>query len=90
MSRQINTRTKNLGRTNAISKTTWMNNFAKLVLYITDECSVTLANHFDACNKQAHRDLCNRDIIDSSFGGLHTILCMEPLLQYTPVGGGPL
>ena len=66
-----------------------MNNFAKLVLDTTDECSFTSANHFDACNKQAHRGLCNRDIIDSPFGGLHTILCMDPL-QHTYVGGGPI
>ncbi len=31
----------------------------------------------------------NRDIIDSPFGGLHKILCMDPL-QHTHVGGGPL
>ena len=66
-----------------------INNFARLVLDITDECSLTSADHFDACNKQAHRGLCNRDIIDSPFGGLHKILCMDPL-QHTPRGGGPL
>jgi hypothetical protein len=66
-----------------------MNSFAKLVLDITDECSLALADHFDVCNKQAHRCLCNRDIIDSPFGGLHTILCMDSL-QHTHVGGGPL
>ncbi len=66
-----------------------MNNFAKRVLDITDECLLTSADHFDACSKQTHRGLCNRDIIDSQFGGLHKILCMEPL-QHTPVGGGPL
>ena len=37
------------------------------------------SDHFDACNKQAHRGLCNRDIIDSPFGGLPKILCMDPL-----------
>ena len=67
-----------------------MNNFAKLaVLDIIDECSLTSADHFDACTKQAHRGLCNRDIIDSPFGVLHTILCMDRL-QHTLVGGGPL
>ena len=66
-----------------------MNNFAKLVFDITDEFSLISANHCDACTKQAHRGLCNRDIIDSPFGGLHEILCMDPL-QHTPVGGGPL
>ncbi len=66
-----------------------MNNVAKLVLDITPECSFTLADHFDACNKQAHQGLCTRDIIDSLFGGLHKIRYMDPL-QHTPVGGGPL
>jgi hypothetical protein len=89
MLHQINARANNSGRSNAISKTNLMNNFAKLVVDITDECSLTSANHFDACNKQARRGLCNRDIIDSPFGGLHKILCMDPL-QHTPVGGGPL
>ena len=89
MLHQINARANNSGRSNATSKTNLMNNFAKLVLDITDECSLTSADHFDACNKQAHRGLCNRDIIDSPFGGLHKILCMDPL-QHTPVGGGPL
>jgi hypothetical protein len=66
------------------------NNFAKLVLIdIIDECSLTSSDHFDTCNKQAHRDLCNRDIIDSPFGGVHKILFMDPL-QHTTVGGGPL
>lgn len=86
---QINARTNNSGRSNAISKQNLMNNFAKLVLDITDECSLTSADHFDACNKQAHRGLCSRDVIDSPFGGIHKILCMDPL-QHTPVGGGPL
>jgi hypothetical protein len=89
MLHQINARANNSGRSNAISKTNLMNNFAKLVLDITDECSLTSADHFDACSKQAHRGLCNRDIIDSPFGGLHKILCMDPF-QHTPVGGGPL
>ena len=71
------------------SKTNLMNNFAKLVLDITDECSLTSADHFDACNKQALRGLCNRDIIDSPFGGLHKILCRDPS-QHTPVGGVPV
>ena len=66
-----------------------MNNFAKRVLDITDECSLTSADHFDACIKQAHRGLCNRDISDSPFGGMHKILCMDPS-QHTHVGGGPL
>jgi len=82
-------RTNNSRRTNATSKTYLMNNIAKLVLDITDECSLTLAYHLDAFNKQAQWGLCNRDIIDSPFGGLHEILCMD-LLQHTPVGGGPL
>jgi hypothetical protein len=64
---QINARANNSGRSNAISKTNLMNNFAKLVLDITDKCSLTSTDHFDACSKQAHRGLCNRDIIDSSF-----------------------
>ncbi len=66
-----------------------MNNFAKLVLDIADECSLTSTDQFDACNKQAHRGLYNRDIIDSPFGRLHEIHCMDPI-QHTPVGGGPL
>jgi len=66
-----------------------MNNFAKLVLDITNECSLTSADYFDACNKQAYRGLCNRDIIDSLFDGLHKIHCMDPL-QHTHVGGGSL
>ena len=66
-----------------------MNNFAKLVLDITDECALISADHFDACNKQAHRGICTRDIIDSPFGRLHNILCIDPL-QHTHVGGGPL
>ena len=89
MLHQINARANNSGRSNAISKTNLMNMFAKLVLDITDECSLTSADHFDACNMQAHRGLCNRDIIDSPFSGLHKILCMDPL-QHTHVGGGPL
>ena len=40
-------------------------------------------------SKHTERGLCNRDIIDSPFGGLHTILCMDQL-QHTHVGGGPL
>ena len=28
------------------------NNFAKLVLDIDDECSLTLADHFDACDNK--------------------------------------
>jgi hypothetical protein len=89
MSHQINARANNSGRNNGIIKTNLMNNFAKLVLDISDECSLTSVDHFDACNKQAHRGLCNRDINDSLFGGLHKILCMDPL-QHTPVGGGTL
>ena len=89
MLHQINSRTNNSARSNAISKTNLMNNFSKLVLDINDESSLTSADHFDACNKQAHRGLCSRAIIDSPFGGLHKILCMDPL-QHTPVGGGPL
>jgi hypothetical protein len=38
MLHQINTRTHNSGRTNAISKTNLMNVFAKLTLDITNEC----------------------------------------------------
>ena len=56
---------------------------------ITGECSLTSAGHFEACSKQAQRGLCNRDVIDSPFGGLHTILCMDPL-QHTHVNGGSL
>jgi len=84
---------------NAISKTNLMNNFAKLAMLlnrvtdelicVTDECSLFSDDHFDACNKQAHRGICNRDITDSPFGGVHKIRCMDPL-QHTPVGGGPL
>jgi hypothetical protein len=87
MMHRINTRANNSGRSNAIGKTNLMNNFAKLVLDITDDCSLTSVDHFDACNKQAHQGLGNRDIIDSLFGGLHKILCMDPL-QHTHVGGG--
>ena len=65
----INSRASNSRRSNAISKMNLMNNFAKLVLDINDECSLTLADNFDACNKQAHRGLCNIDIIDSPLGG---------------------
>ena len=89
MLHQINARANNSGRSYANSKTNLMNNFAKLVLDITDECSLTSADHFDACSKQAHQGLCTRDIFDSPFGGLHKILCMDPL-QHTPVSGGPL
>ena len=89
MLHQINNRSNNSRRTNTISKTNLINNFAKLVLDISDKCSLSSAGHFDACNKQAHRGLCNRDIIDLPIGGLHKILCMDPL-QHTPVGGGPL
>ena len=89
MLHQIITRPNNFGRTNATCKANLMNKFAKLVLDIIDECSLSLANHFDACNKQAHRGLCNRDIFDSPFDGLHKILCMDPL-QHTPMGGGAL
>ena len=89
MLHQINARANNSRRNNAISKMNLMNNFAKLVLNITHECSLTSADHFDACNKQAHRGPCNRDLIDSPFGGLHKIFCMNPL-QHTLVGGGPL
>ena len=64
-----------------------MNIFAKLILDITDKWSLTSVDHF-ACNKQAHRGLCNIDIIDSPLDGVHTILCMDPL-QHTLVGGGP-
>jgi len=86
---QINTRTNSSGRKNASSKTNLTNNFSNLVLDMTDECSLTLGDHFDACNKQAHRGLCIRDIIESPFGGVHKILCMDPS-QHIPVGGGPL
>ncbi len=89
MLHQINARANNSGRNNAISKANLMNNFAKFFLDITDKCSLTSADHFDACNKQAYRDLCNRDKIDSPFAGLHKISCMDPL-QHTPVGGEPL
>jgi hypothetical protein len=89
MLHQVNARANNSGRSNAINKTNLMNNFAKLVLDITHECSLTSADHFDACIMQAHRGLCNRDIVDSPFGGLHKILCMDPF-QHTPMGGGPL
>ncbi len=41
MLHQISARANNSGRGNAISKTNLMNNFAKLVLDITDECSLT-------------------------------------------------
>ena len=86
MLHQGNTCTNNFGRTNAISKTNLMTNFAKLVRDIIDECSLTSTNHFDACNKQAHRGLYNRDIIDFRFGGPHEILCIGQL-QHTPVSG---
>jgi len=86
MLHQINTRANNSRRSNAISKTNLLSNFAKLVLDMTDECSLTSAN---ACNKQAHRGLCNRDIFGSPFGRLHKILCMDQL-QHTHVGGRPL
>jgi hypothetical protein len=89
MLHQINAHANNSGRRNAISKINLINNFAKRVLDITHECSLTSADHVDAWNKQAHRGLCNRDIIDYPFGGLHKILCMDPL-QHTLVGGGPL
>jgi hypothetical protein len=89
MLHQINASANNLGRSNATSKTNLMNNFAKLVLDITNECSLTSADQFDACYKQAHRGLCNRDIIDSLFGGLHKTICMDPL-KHTLVDGGPL
>jgi hypothetical protein len=39
--RQINARANNSGRRNAISKKNLMNNLAKLVLHITDECLLT-------------------------------------------------
>jgi hypothetical protein len=74
MLHHINARANNSRRSNAISKTNLMNKFAKLVLDMTDECSLTSADHFDACSNQAHRGFCNRDIIDSPFGGLHKIL----------------
>ena len=89
MLHQIISRTQNFGRTISIRKTNLMNNFAILVLDITYGCSLTSAHHFDACNKQAHRGLCIRDIIDSPFGEVHEILCMDPL-QHIPVVGGPL
>ena len=89
MLHQKKARANNARRSNAICKTNLMNNFVKLVLDITNECSLTSVDHFDACSKQSHRGLCNRDIIDSPFGGLHKILCMDPL-QHTLVGGGPL
>ncbi len=54
MLHQINARVNNSGRSNAISKTNLMDNFAKIVLDITDECSLTSADRFDACCKQAH------------------------------------
>jgi len=72
-----------------LCKINLMNNVAKLILDITDECSLTSVDHLYACNKQAHRGLCNINIIDSPFGGLNKILCMDSL-QHTPVGGGPL
>jgi hypothetical protein len=64
-----------------------MNNFAKLVLDIFDEFSLTSADHFDACSKHAHRGIFDINIIDSPFGGLQKILCMDPL-QHTLVSGG--
>ena len=54
MLHQIKARANNSRRSNAISKANLMNNFAKLVLDITDECSLTSADHFDACKKLAH------------------------------------
>ena len=53
MLHQINARANHSGRSNAISKTNLMNNFSKLVLDITYECSLTSADYFDACSKQA-------------------------------------
>ena len=70
---------KNSGRTNAISKTNLMNNFAKLLLDITEEGSLNSVDHFDACNKQSHRGLCYRNIIDSPLGVVRKYLCMDPL-----------
>jgi hypothetical protein len=89
MLHQINTRTNNYGKTNAISKISLMNNFDELVLDMIDECLSALADHFDAFNKNTHRGLCNRDSIDFLFGGVYEILCMDPL-QHIPVGGGLL
>jgi hypothetical protein len=89
MLHQINTHTKISGIVNAISKTNLMNNSAKLALDITNECSLTSADPFDACNKQTQRGLCNRYRIHSPFGGVHKILCMDPL-QQKPVDGEPL
>jgi len=40
-------------------------------------------------NKHTEDFRSNRDIINSPFGGVHEILCMDPL-QHIPVGGGPL
>jgi len=71
MLHQINTRTNHFGRTNVVRKTKLLNNVAKLILDIIHECSLTPTGHFDACNKQAHRGLCNRDIIDYPFSGVH-------------------
>jgi hypothetical protein len=89
MLHQINTRTHNSERANAISRTILMDTFAKLVLHVIQECSLTSAEYVDEYSKQAHRDLCKRDFIDFPSGARHKIICMGSL-QRTPVGGGPL
>ena len=64
--------------------------FAKLGMVITDEASLTSADHMAVCSKQAILGLgLNRADPDAPFGGLNQVLVFDHL-QHTPVKSGSL
>ena len=76
-------------RTSA-SRTTLTEHFAKLGMTITDEASLTAADHYAVCGKQAILGLGpNRADPDAPFGGLNQVLVFDHL-QHTPVKNGSL
>ena len=65
------------------------NSCAGLSMEIQDEFSLTAADHFSMCSRQAAKGLGHRAVRDAVFGGLHKIMVGDPM-QHTPVEGASL
>ena len=72
-----------------ISKTALSDNFARLGMVMTDEASLSSADHMAVCSTQAIRGLADRADPDAPFGGLNQVLVFDHL-QHTPVKNGSL
>ena len=64
-------------------------NLLRIALDITDEASLTSADHFEACDRQAQAGLSDRAVPGCVFGGLNRLLVLDHL-QHTAVTGGAL